>query len=204
MLSSGFLLHSVSAFGRTSYKRELHQLTEGFAWSNFPEIAATVPFSGWATRAMHRSSCLRLATKHSPLWRLTIRVWTPSASPFTCRMNDPDHRQHGTVTFAYPAFDERRTARRSSHHESREAVPIVQAAFLAGIVIGVTRFGTVPDTMIVDDTQWRPVCKTTGECVATQPLTFDDTAIHIGEREFEHVFCKINSDGCSMHGGGLR
>jgi hypothetical protein len=32
----------------------------------------------------------------------------------------------------------------SSHDESREAVPIVQAAYQAGIVIGFTRFGTVP------------------------------------------------------------
>ena len=40
-------------------------------------------------------------------------------------------------------------ARGSSHHESREAAPIVQAALVAGIVIGVARFGTVPDAMIV-------------------------------------------------------
>ncbi len=32
---------------------------------------------------------------------------------------------------------------------SREAVPIVQAASEAGILIDVARFGTVPDTMIV-------------------------------------------------------
>lgn len=40
-------------------------------------------------------------------------------------------------------------AQRPSHHESREAVPIVQAASRAGIVIGFARFGTVPDAMIV-------------------------------------------------------
>ncbi len=40
-------------------------------------------------------------------------------------------------------------AQRLSHHVIREAVPIVQAALQAGIVIGVTRFGTVPDAMIV-------------------------------------------------------
>jgi hypothetical protein len=37
----------------------------------------------------------------------------------------------------------------SSHDESREAVPIVQATSKVGIVIGFARFGTVPDAMIV-------------------------------------------------------
>ena len=46
-------------------------------------------------------------------------------------------------------FDEYPAMRCSSHHESREAAPIVQAALVAGIVIGVARFGTVPDAMIV-------------------------------------------------------
>ena len=32
----------------------------------------------------------------------------------------------------------------SSHDESREAVPIVQATWKVGIVIGFARFGTVP------------------------------------------------------------
>ena len=41
------------------------------------------------------------------------------------------------------------SVQRPIHHESREAVPIVQATSKAGIVIGVTRFGTVPDAMIV-------------------------------------------------------
>lgn len=40
-------------------------------------------------------------------------------------------------------------AQRPSHHESREAVPIVQATSKVGIVIDFTRFGTVPDAMIV-------------------------------------------------------
>jgi hypothetical protein len=40
-------------------------------------------------------------------------------------------------------------AQRPSHHESREAVLGVQATSKVGIVIGVTRFGTVPDAMIV-------------------------------------------------------
>ena len=40
-------------------------------------------------------------------------------------------------------------AKRPSHHESREAVPGVQATSKVGIVIGVARFGTVPDAMIV-------------------------------------------------------
>ena len=40
-------------------------------------------------------------------------------------------------------------AQRPSHHESREAVPGVQSASRAGIVIGFARFGTVPDAMIV-------------------------------------------------------
>jgi len=44
---------------------------------------------------------------------------------------------------------EHRAVRCSSHHESREAAPIVQATLKVGIVTGVTRFGTVPDAMIV-------------------------------------------------------
>ena len=40
-------------------------------------------------------------------------------------------------------------AQRPSHHESREAVPGVQATSKVGIVIGFARFGTVPDAMIV-------------------------------------------------------
>jgi hypothetical protein len=40
-------------------------------------------------------------------------------------------------------------AQRPSHHESREAAPGVQATSKVGIVIGVARFGTVPDAMIV-------------------------------------------------------
>ena len=51
-------------------------------------------------------------------------------------------------------FDEYPAMRCSSHHESREAAPIVQAALVAGIAAsqrnaGVARFGTVPDAMIV-------------------------------------------------------
>jgi hypothetical protein len=38
---------------------------------------------------------------------------------------------------------------RPSHHESREAVPGIQAALLAGIIIGVVRFRTLPNAMIV-------------------------------------------------------
>jgi hypothetical protein len=36
----------------------------------------------------------------------------------------------------------------SSHDESREAVPIVQATSKVGIVTGVTRFGTVPEVIV--------------------------------------------------------
>lgn len=50
--------------------------------------------------------------------------------------------------FAGPASDAR-WVRPLTHHENREAVPIVQAALRAGIVISITRFGTVPDAMIV-------------------------------------------------------
>lgn len=38
---------------------------------------------------------------------------------------------------------------RPSHHESREAVPGVQATSRVGIVIGFARFWIVPDAMIV-------------------------------------------------------
>jgi hypothetical protein len=40
-------------------------------------------------------------------------------------------------------------AKRPSHDESREAVPIVQATSKVGIVIGFARFGTVPDVIVV-------------------------------------------------------
>ncbi len=41
-----------------------------------------------------------------------------------------------------------RCAHPLTHHEFREAVPGVQATSKVGIVIGIARFGTVPDAMI--------------------------------------------------------
>jgi hypothetical protein len=44
--------------------------------------------------------------------------------------------------------ERRRWCAGSSHDESREAVPIVQAILKIGIVIGFTRFGTVPEVIV--------------------------------------------------------
>jgi hypothetical protein len=47
------------------------------------------------------------------------------------------------------------------------------------------------------------VRQTARKCKVRQALTLDDAAANNGEGQLEHVFCKIDCDGCSMHDGGL-
>ena len=53
------------------------------------------------------------------------------------------------------------------------------------------------------DPQRRPLLERAGKRPPRQPFPFDHPTLAIGKCQLEYVFCKINRNGRSMHGGLL-